>query len=124
MDLDLIDHRRDARMVHQLFEVMRHEVAYPDRPDAAFIVEPFERAPGVEPQPPHWPVQEEKVNEAKSKRGAALVKSGERAVETMIRVPQFGCHEQFFSRDPALSHRATDVGLVVVEPRRVDMAIA
>src|SRR5271170_1955273 len=53
MDFDLIDHRGDARVVHQLLEMADHEIADPDRPNATLVVKPLKRPPGPLAQPRH-----------------------------------------------------------------------
>src|SRR5690606_1694475 len=95
-----------------------------DRARPALAVQPLERAPALEPQIRHRPVDEIEIDVVEPEPLEARVERGERGVVAMVLVPQLRRDEYVLSRDAALADRAPDVRLVPVEGSGVHVAVA
>src|SRR5688572_22051676 len=99
------------------------EVAHPDRAGAAARGDLLERAPALLAHALR-PVDEIQVHGVEPERLEAPVEGPQRAVVTLVGVPELGGHEELWPRDPARAHRGADVRFVPVDPRGVDVAVA
>jgi len=69
-------------------------------------------------------VQEVEVHAIQPQALLAHIERAKGVVVALVAVPQLGRHEDLLSRDAALSNRRSDIGLVAVHRRRIDVAIA
>ena len=121
--LDLVDVRDALRVGEQLLEMRHEEVADADRARAPSAYA-LERAPRVEPLAGDGPVDEVEVDVIEAEPLQAGVERAQRAVVALVVVPQLRRDEDLLAREPLVAHRGADVGLVAVDARGVDVAIA
>ena len=126
VQFDLVDHRDGVSFGKQPLEVVRVEVAYSDRADPAFGVQPLERAPRLDVAVlgRSRPVDEVQVEVVETKQVHARVKGAQGAVEALVGVPHLGGDEDVLARQPGAADPLSYLGLVVVERCGVDVAIA
>ena len=122
--LDLIDGGDDLRVTEELLEVRPQEVADADGPGALLGVKPLERAPRVEPLASDRPVEKVEIDVLEPEPLQARVEGAERRVEALVGVPELGRDEHLLARQAARAHAVTDVALVAVDPRGVDVPVA
>ena len=100
------------------------EVADADRARALLLVEALQRAPGVEPLAGDRPVEQVEVDVIQAEALQAGVEGAQRAIVALVVVPELGRHEHLLARDAAVANAGADVGLVAVDARGVDVAVA
>src|SRR5262245_4213138 len=104
---------------------MAHEVvADADRPRTAIVMEVLESSPRFGSLACDRPVNEIEVDVIEAEPLHALVERAEGAIVSVVVVPQLRRHEDLVARDAAGADRLSDVALVVIEARGVDMAIS
>ncbi len=72
----------------------------------------------------NWPVYEVEVEIFQSEPFEAGVTGLYRCLGSLVAVPELGRYEHGFASDAAVAESAANIGLVIVDPRRVDVAVA
>ncbi|MOA18758.1 hypothetical protein D3C78_1390960 [compost metagenome] len=94
MELDLIHHRLDLRIFHQVFQMMYLEIADTDRFDASCLVQLFKRTPSVLVLACHRPVNQIQVEIIQPQLLQAGLIGGKRRFITEVAVPHLGSDKQ------------------------------
>lgn len=126
MQLDLVNHGRLAGLGDQQFDVLHTEVRHADGGDAALFTQAQKSLPGIEifAALRAGPVDEVEVEPVELELLHALVEGPQRAVVTLLVVPQLGGDEQLLARQPGAGDGLAHAFLVLVNGGGIDVPVA
>ena len=126
VDLELIHCGHDRSLGEDAIEVWLEEVRDPDRPDDSLCIQLLWRLPGLDAAIVQHirPMDEIEVDDLHSEGAAAGLERGERPLEPLVGVAEFGRDEDLIAGQAALPDGFADSGLVAISSRRVDVPVA
>ena len=125
--LDLVDRGHDRGGVEEPVEVLGHEVADPDRADAALGEQRFERPVRVDGEVEargQRLVQDQQVQALDAELAHGLVEGVARGVVAVVAHPHLGLDHDLLARHARSADRLADLALVAVRRRGVDVPVA
>src|SRR5680860_477194 len=126
VQLNLVDDGNDLRGVAQPAQVVRLEVGDTYRADLPVEIELLHGPPCVDVEIPgrRRPVDEVEIEYVEPEAFPAGGERRHRGVVALVAVPELGGHEHRIAVESRIADRRTDAGLVVVDRRSVDVAVA
>ena len=124
---DLVDRRHHLDFGEQFLEVSRHEVGDADRADLAVGVQLLQRFVGADGQlelAGQCLMQDQQVELFDAELAHGLVKRVQRGVVAEVGDPDLGLDEDVLAGQPGPADRFSDLALVAVRRRGVDVAVA
>jgi hypothetical protein len=126
VQLDLVQDRGLAGLVHDLLKMRDRKVRDPDRPGASLLLDPQKRLPAfpVQPAMRRRPVDQVQVHIIEAEPTEAVIERPQGIVEALILVPELRGDKKLLAGQTGSRDGVAQPFLVLVDLRAVDRAVA